>query len=611
VATVLGVKDSSGGDPLEALIRHLEDKKVLLILDNFEHVVDAAGSVGRLLAETTGTHVLVTSRSLLRIRGETVFDLPPMASPPSGSGIDPSDLGAYDGVRLLVQRSRAVAGSLTLDDANAGPIARIVRRLDGLPLALELAAARSRHFSPDELADRLDRDFEPIAGALVDLPDRQLTVNAMVRWSYDLLTPEEQAALRQFAVFAGSFDAEAAEAVLVGEMPAGEAIRRLMENSLLTLRPVVGQDRFSMLQTIREVALLLPPASGTESAAADRHADHFAQVGLGAEPELDGVAQKVWIERLGHDRDNFRAALAHSTAGGDPDTGARLAAALWRFWQATGLLVEGASWLTRLLQLEGIRPRTRPKALEALAGLAYWRADFDEALRCYRTALDIRRDLGDRAGQAETLYGMSLTAALSGDLDLATSLSDESKAIALDLGDRAQYGRALRSEATVFWFRGDLKSARRVWEESLAISLEQGNTAFAATQMVGLSALIFQDGDVHAALAQAGEALRTAVDNQNAHIQVFALDAIASYAVQRSPAEAVALAAASDAARQIHGGGWTVESVGISPARETGGDALTESQIDAAWENGRTFGLDDAVTEGFNLVSALTSQANS
>ncbi len=603
VASAIGISDTAGGDSRDALTQHLQDRKMLLLLDNFEHILDGADVVGGLLSETTGVHVIATSRSLLRLRGESVLDLPPMAGPPLDAVPDLSDLRMYDSVRLLVQRSRAVGGRLTVDAENAEPITRIVQRLDGLPLALELAAARSRDFTPQELADRLELDFEPIAEALVDLPPRQRTVSAMVRWSYDLLPPDEQAAFRQLAVFAGSFDIEAADAVLVGEISTRDTVSRLLDRSLLAIRPVVGQERFAMLQTIREFARSCRPVSEAEEAAADRHAAHFVEVGLVAEPELDGVAQNLWIERLGHDRDNFRAALRHTSTGGAPDVGARLAAAIWRYWQASGLLVEGMNWLNELLQLDGIAPETRPKALEALAGLAYWRADFAEALRRYRAALELRRDLGDLSGQAETLYGMSLTAALTGELDLAASLSDEGKTIALDLEDRAQYGRVLMAEATVFWLRGDLKSARRVWEESLDISLEQGNTALAASQMVGLSALIFQDGDVDAALRQAGEALSAATDAGNAHIQVFALDAIASYAVGSSPTDAVRMAAVADTARRVHGGGWTVESVGITPARQAAVGSLTESEIDAAWSEGTSIELDDAVAAGMRFVA--------
>ena len=605
VVQALGISDTSDRPGIEILEENLRSKHLLLVLDNFEQVLPAATTISRLLEVAPRLVVLVTSRVILRLRAEHSYDVPPLAVPDPEVAADPEAMARVDAVALFVRRSQAVEPAFSLTSDNAEAVGRIVSRLDGLPLALELAAARSREFTPEILATRLEHTLETLTEGYVDLPERQRTLRDAIAWSYDLLEEEERAVFQVLGIFGGGFTLEAAEEVVGGTSRIiVERVASLLDKSLLNRRVQKGETRFVMLETLREFALEELAASGKAEEVARRHDTFFLALAEEAEPELDGEAQAIWMERLSADRDNLRAALRHAQETDDPDTGLRLGAAVWRFWHGSNQLVEGKRWLEGFLAHPKASAVARAKGLTALAGLAYWQGHFEQALECYEEAVALYRSTGDRFGEADTLYGMSLTASLDGDHDHGERLALEAKAIFEELGAQEQVGKALMAEATAHWMKGDLPRAHTLWETAMDISLELGDSALAASQMVGLAAITFQEGNVHQAQETVAAALDMAIEVNNTHIQVFALDAIASLAVPNAPARAVRLAGAADSLREAQGGGWTLDSVGTDNAKSAVIGPLGEDEIERAWDQGSAMSLKEAIEYARQLTAA-------
>ncbi|MFQ5967053.1 MAG: adenylate/guanylate cyclase domain-containing protein [Acidimicrobiia bacterium] len=602
VVQALEIKDTSDRPRIEVLEEKLRDRELLVVLDNFEHVLPAAVTVSRLLEVAPHLKALVTSRVTLGLRAEQSYEVPPLSLPDSKVSSDHEAMAQVDSVALFVRRSQAVQPDFGLTPDNAESVARIVSRLDGLPLALELAAARTREFAPPELASRLERSLDTLVGGHADLPQRQRTLRDAIAWSYDLLADEEQAVFGELGIFAGGFTLGAAEQVVAGASAMiVESVASLLDKSMLSRRVHLGETRFAMLETLREFALEELAESGKQEVA-ERYNAYFLSLAEEAEPELAGEAQGIWMARLLAERDNLRAVLRYSKEMDDPDTGLQLGAAVWRYWHGSGQLVEGKEWLEGFLNHPRASAMARAKGLTALAGLAYWQADFAQATQTYRQALDLYRASGDRFREADTLYGMSLTASFEGDPDAGERLAHEAKEIFEELESREQVGQVLMAEATAHWTRGDLSRAQALFERALDISLELGNSSLAASQMVGLAGLLFQGGDVRSAQETAAAALGMAIEVKNAHIQVFALDGVASFAAPATPAGAVRLAGAADSLREAQGGGWSLDSFGIENARVSVAELLPDDDIERAWEEGRGMSLEEAIDYARRLV---------
>ncbi len=450
VVSTLGLEPGSA-TPEERLLAHLRDRRALLVLDNFEQVLEAADVVDRMLAAAPGLTVLVTSRAPLRLSGEQDLPVPPLEPP--------------DAVRLFVSRAAAARPSFTLTAENAAAVAEIVRRLDGLPLAVELAAARVRLLPPPALAARL-REHGGLAvlgeGAR-DLPQRQRTLQAAIGWSHALLGPAEQAAFRRLAVFAGGAALEQLEPVLGGE-GAGDPLamlEALVEHSLVREEDVDGQPRFAMLATIREFALERLAESDEQDEVARRHAEAFLVLAETAAPHLTGWGQRAWQDRLGREHDNLRAALDWAVGHREVALAQRLAAALWRFWQVDGLLDEAADRLEQVLALPSVDSRLRAAALEAAGGVAWWRGDMAAARAAYDEALDLVADGEDLAAVANARYNRALT----------LSLSASSAAAGAELArarSEARSAGAARVEAWAVWGMTDVAMAEARWADALA-----------------------------------------------------------------------------------------------------------------------------------------------
>jgi len=422
--------------PDERLGELLNRKQMLLILDNFEQVLKAAESVATWLHHAHDLKILVTSRSPLHISGEREFAVPAL------------DLDS-EAVALFVERAQAARPGFIIDEDNASTIARIVARLDGLPLAIELAAARLRIFSLEAMSERLGSRLGLLTGGARDLPERQRTLRKAIEWSFDLLEPESQNLFTQAGVFTGGLALEEAEFVLGSSYPHDllEGLEALVDQSLL--RPIVDAStpRFLMLETIRELAAeQLEPHPSSDKIRA-RHAEAYLSLAERAAPHLTQDDQRWWLDRISEDHENMRAALSFSIADEDAETAQRMCGALWRFWQMRGFLSEGRVRTDSALALAGGTPRSRLRALEAAGGLAYWQADGPAAHRYYEEQVSVARQLGDRRELAYALYNRS--SAGWPETGLALDQLDEAVKIAEEVSDATLLG-------TVYWGLGSI-----------------------------------------------------------------------------------------------------------------------------------------------------------
>ncbi|MDQ5851887.1 MAG: adenylate/guanylate cyclase domain-containing protein, partial [Chloroflexota bacterium] len=408
VAQTLGVKETSGESLLDSLKAYLREKQLLLLLDNFEQVVVAAPLITELLAAAPGLKVLVTSRASLHLQGEREFPVPPLALPDPKHLPTLDTLSQYEAVELFIQRAQAVNPDFQVTNTTAPAVAEICVRLDGLPLAIELAAARSKLLSPQALLQRLQHRLQVLTGGARDLPARQQTLRSTIDWSFSLLEAGEQTLFARLGVFVGGFSVEAAETVChesgIGDqwsgvrgqesgdegrsaspsqiptpdsrlpIPVLDGLQSLLDKSLLHQVPgASGEPRFRMLEIIREYALERLAARGEVEATERTHATYYLTLAEAAAPELQGSRQGAWLEQLEMEHDNLRAALRWSLNRGEVEVGLRLGAALWRLWHMRGYVSEGREWLEKLLPLSEhsrVSPSVRAQALNAAGVLA-------------------------------------------------------------------------------------------------------------------------------------------------------------------------------------------------------------------------------------------------
>jgi len=413
IATAIGLMEEASRPLMETLKAHLADREVLLVLDNFEQIISAAPFVGELLEAAPRLRCVVTSREILHLSGEQEYPVPPMALPDPKHLPDLEALERYESVALFLQRARAVRPDFALTAENAPAVAEICTRLDGLPLAIELAAARVRLLNPQKLLERLEPMLPLLTGGARDLPERQQTLRSTIGWSYDLLDEAERRLFRRMAVFVGGCSFEAADAVVNpgGElgMDTLEGLEGLVDKSLLRRFEEAEEPRLRMLHVIREYALERLEESDEADEMRRRHAGAYLALAEQAAPMLTGADQPMWLDRLESEHDNFRAALDRAAASGDPATALRLGGVLWRFWQMRGHLREAADRLDAVLALPGSEehPGPRADALEAAGGIAYWSGDAPSAQGHYRASLELRRELADPSATARAAYNLA------------------------------------------------------------------------------------------------------------------------------------------------------------------------------------------------------------
>jgi predicted ATPase/transcriptional regulator with XRE-family HTH domain len=505
VAQVLGVREG-GGRPLgEALRRALRRRRLLLVLDNCEHVLDGVAEVTALLEACPDLVVLATSRAPLRVRGEQEFQVSPLALPTFDRQVTVEEAARSPAVCLFVNRAQAASPAFSLTEQNASVVAAICGRLDGLPLALELAAPRIKLLPSDALLGRLHHALPLLTGGSRDLPERQQTMRTTLDWSYRLLSPEEQTLLARLSMFVGGCTLEAAEEVCNpdAKLDVLENLSGLLDQSLLRQE---GKDepRFGMVETIREYALERLQASGEADAVSRQHVQYYLRVAEAAEPALGGAQEDVWLGRLEREHDNLRAALRWACEQGEAAQALRLAGALWRFWQAHGHWTEGRSWLERVLGLEdnGSVPRdVRAKALLGAGWLAHSRCDFARAEALLVESLALYRELGHQAGVVEALINQGLMARGRGDYDQAVAAFEECVALHRASGNRESASRgglglSLYRLALVTREQGDYALATALCQECLTLHRVLDDQRGVALALLCLADIARDCGDI-------------------------------------------------------------------------------------------------------------------
>ncbi|MEO8346217.1 MAG: tetratricopeptide repeat protein [Betaproteobacteria bacterium] len=521
VAMVLGVKEKAGVSLTETLLMELRGKELLLILDNCEHVIDSSALFCQVLLESCAcVRILATSREALRVKGESAYRVPSLATPDPKVPVNVASLTQYAAVQLFIDRALAASAAFTVDNANAPALASICHRLDGIPLAIELAAARIRSMSTEEVNQRLDQRFRLLTGGSRTALPRQQTLRALIDWSYDLLSAAEQVLFRRLAVFAGSWTLEAAEHVCNGDgerpPPRGaeqvridasdvlDLVASLTDKSLVVNEEQSGATRYRLMETVRQYARDRLREEGDEAQYRERHLAHFLALAELAEQNLIGAEQKAWLCRVDAEHDNLRAALAwSSTPGGDVAAGLRLAAAIYWFWLVRGHCSEGRDWLSSLLAAGRMdqAPAIRAKALHGAGGLAWQQGDFPAARAMFEASLIIRRELGDRRGIAATLNNLGNVACSQADYPRARALGEESLALLRELGNRSGVAASLSNLGNVAADQGDYAAARVLHEESLAIHRELGDLGGIAIQLNNVGVLTAHQCDYGAARA--------------------------------------------------------------------------------------------------------------
>lgn len=492
-----------GQAPLaEQLRRYLRPLRLLLVLDNFEHVLGVAPAIATLLHSAPGVRLLVTSRVPLRVLGEHEIAVPPFDTPDLDAAPSLDELAANPAVALFAERARGVNAGFALRPDNAGAVARLCRRLDGIPLAIELAAARSRVLGPQALLERIDDRLALLRGGARDLPPRQQTLEAAIAWSYDLLEPDQRRLLCRLAVFAASWDLAAARAVAGGGADVLEEVEALVDHSLVRTDPeAYGEPRFSLLEMIREYAWARLANHGGTSAAELRrdHALHYLGLAESLAPELRGPRQAQALERLDAEHDNLRAALAWALSWGDAGAAQRLVAALWEFWFHRGHLTEGRRWQLRALALSGGAAGSRTRALLGAGVLARVHGDGEAAREQLHAAATLAREAGDGNAAGEALANLSIVANSVGELDDAGRLLDQ--ADELWAGEGGAWGQAfaLHARAALLGLRGQADASRALRLRALERSRAIGDPEMIARGLLGLGEVARHDGDYHAA----------------------------------------------------------------------------------------------------------------
>ena len=604
VSRALGLREVLGETNLQGLKAYLHDRRALLILDNFEQIVEGAPLVGELLDAAPDVKIVATSRSPLGLSGEQEFLIPPLGVPPVDPIPDPETLSVYDAVALFRARARASDPSFELSSANAASVAEIASRLDGLPLAIELAAARVKMLTPQELMSRLEKRLAVLTGGPADVADHHRTLRDAIAWSYELLQPDERVLFRRLGVFRG-FNLEAAAAVAGlanGDILNG--IDSLLSKSLVFRSVGIEEAHFAMLETLREFALEELEIAGETQEVTRRHAGYVLRLAEESEPQLTGKTPRIWIELLSRELENVRGALQFALDANDPDLGLRIAGSIWRFWEISGHLAEGRQWLETLLTNRMTSDSVRAKGLTGLAGLAYWQADHDVAWDGYREALGLYQAIGDRFNEADTLSSMSMTAIWNGDPDVGERLAKEARSLFEDLGAKEEIGRIQMAQAFALTQKRELAAARPLWEASLALSRELGYQSLAITQLIGLAACEFHEGNQREALQVALEALEEAADAQNVQLAVWMLDFFAAFAASTAPEAAVRLSGAVNSLRRVLGGGKRLEPLGIEDGRSVAAGALDTETLERCLAEGRAMTLDQAVDYAKELKSA-------
>ena len=598
VAAQFGLREAPASPVREVLIDYVKQRQILLVLDNFEQIIEAATTVGELLVAALRLSVLVTSREPLRIAGEQEYPVPPLALPNGGAGRGTDELRGVDSVALFVQRARSVRPDFDLTAGNANAVAEICTRLDGLPLALELAAARVRLFEPQELLPRLDRRLTFFAGGR-DLPERQRTLRGAIDWSHELLTAAEQALFRRLSVFSGGCTLEAIEAVCRPDelgVDAVDGITSLHDKSLVRRDEAAGDLRVRMLETISEYAWERLEVSGEAAEITAAHAAYFLDLGNRAAEHLRGPAKISWLPTLDRELDNFRGVIRRGIESGQVETALRLTTALTEYWISRRYQKEGRRYLEELLAIptQDVTPASRAAALEAVVEIAVWQGDYDMARPLMEQALARYRELGDAIGIAVHLQGLGYALNVI-DPEAARGLFAESIETFRASGSPMLGGSYVGKGVAELHLRL-LDDAVRTLAEGERALRESGedNLRSVPICLLGLAARL--QGDHASAWPRYAEALKSSHRRDFPLGVNLALVCIADLALLEGMAEpATMLAAAAERLSDELGGTAPTESVGIVHPLERARAELTQERYDAAVARGRETPINEII----------------
>jgi predicted ATPase len=497
---------------VETLADHLRDRQLLLVLDNSERVVAAGVAVARLLDSAPRFTVLATSRIPLHISGEREYQVPPLSVPDPGQVSDADQILRSEAVTLFAERAATRRPGFRIGAENVLAVAEIAARLDGLPLAIELAASRLNVLTPDDLLARLGQRLSLLSGGARDLPERQRTLRGTIEWSHDLLEPAERRLFARLSAFSGGWTLPAAEDVCGPELdlPVLDGLTSLVDHSLVRrMETAEGEARFAMLDTIREFSTERLAESGEEKDIRRRHAEHVRGLAEEAEHHFTREHRIEWLARLEAEHDNVRAALDWAQGTGDAGTGLRTAAAIWRFWLQRGHLVEGRRRLEGLLSTPGAATRSpiRARALGALGGIAYWQNDYPTMSAAYEEAVDIAREIGDPNLLAAALLDLSFIPYVEQDPDRAEAILREGMATAEGAGDRVLVAEFWSSIGFLEVVRGNPAESIEIRRTAVEVFREEGEVWILADQLSGLGLTKRLVGDLEGARGHYREAL--------------------------------------------------------------------------------------------------------
>ena len=644
IAKTLGVTEGTGGLSLLSLLKgFLHNKEILLVLDNFEHILEAAPQIAKLVEAGPGVKMLVSSRARLHLRAEKELAVPPLALPPLGQIPDVEPLSQYSAVRLFIERAQGVRPDFEVTNENAPAVAEICHRLDGLPLAIELAAARIRMLSPQALLTRLSDRFEVLRGGARDLPERQHTLYGAIEWSYNLLGEEDKRLLRRLSVFADGWTFGAADGVCNAEgdepLEIFEGLTRLIDNNLV--KPPVevnGELRLSALETIQEFAYQHLVESGEADAVLSRFAHYYLALAGKAESGLHESSQEQWLKRVEIELDNFRAAMDWTLKQDQPDIALRIASSLFPFWDGLGPWREGLRWLERGLAGTGFIPDTvRAKALGQTGWLTTHLDDYPRAIALLQESLALWRTTGDRLGIAKALNNLGLVVMYRGDytraiatlkesLDLWRQMSDPSRiyitlmnlgmaTINLGLpkeaeeyhlealeearkaGDEAMIGMTLANLGEVYAAQGEYERADESYGQAEEILQRLGDRARAAILGSNRAIAALKQGDHNRAYDFLTGSLRTLLDMDQKDFAIGCLERLAILAQEeRDPVRAVRLLSAGESLRKAIGVvRWAVDQKDYDTCLSVLQDELDPAAFTEALAAGSALSFDQAV----------------
>jgi len=596
IARDLGIADA-GTAVLDDLAHYLTGRRALLVLDTFEPVIEAATSVGELIDRVSDLTVLVTSRAPLRLRGEREFPVGPLPVRPRDSpGVD-----RFPAEALFEERALAARPGLVMDEASQDIVAEVCRRLSGVPLALELAAARVRHMSLAALQAQLDDPLRLLTGGERDLPERQQTMSATIAWSHDLLWPEERILFRRLSCFAGGWTLAAAEGVCLDEQLARsrvlEALGRLAEQGLVVPDDYESAQRWRMLDPIWHFAAQCLAEAGEQELVRRRHAEFFAELAERAEPEIRAGAQSTWRRVLRPDSDNVRTALQWAFESGDAEVALRLVASMWMFWRMEGAFGEGSSWLERALAMDA--PVGSPHRLRAMWGaawLVYQRGDYERAIALGNQLEALSRESGQSLGRRNALTILGHVATARGRAAEAIAPLQEAVDISRAEGARWHLATSLLNLGMALLHCGEVARAEDLLHQAVAGFEAQGDRHFVARTIIQLGYLSIVAGDFDRAAARFGEAMQAFLDLDEMWGMADVLEGSAAAAAGRGEAEraavlsGAALSAFATISTSSLGPDLAISRPLLEQARASLGDASWESAVN----RGRSMSLEAA-----------------